>query len=63
MDGMSAPGVGNNRWLSKGQLAKTKATQVANIRQVIEDFGGDIAPRNLAPKGCDKVAFRSIDRR
>jgi len=55
-------GLEDSLWIGRGKLAETNAQQVANIRQVIEGLGLEIASPEEARemlhlKGGDRVAF------
>jgi len=55
-------GLEDSLWLGRGQLAKSNAAQVRQVRQILEGLGLEIATPDeareiLALKGGDKVAF------
>lgn len=62
MGGSVRVGLEDSLYLSKGQLAKSNAEQVAKIRHILTELSIDIATPNearemLGLKGADKVAF------
>jgi uncharacterized protein (DUF849 family) len=62
MGGNVRVGLEDSLWISRGELAKTNAEQVAKVRQIIEGLGGEIATpaearEILKLKGGDRVAF------
>ena len=62
MGGNVRVGLEDSLWLGAGQLAKSNAEQVRQVRQIIEGLGLDIATPDdareiLSLKGGDRVAF------
>src|SRR5436853_7460990 len=62
MGGNVRVGLEDSLWLGRGQLAKSNAEQVANVRKILEGLGLDIASSDearemLSLKGGDKVGF------
>ena len=62
MGGNVRVGMEDSLWIGPGQLAKSNAEQVTNVRQIIEGLGLEIATSDearemLQLKGGDKVAF------
>ena len=62
MGGNVRVGLEDSLWLGKGRLAESNATQVRQVRQIIDGLGLDVASPEeareiLALKGGDKVAF------
>ena len=62
MGGNVRVGLEDSLWLSKGQLAKTNADQVAKIRRILEELGLEIATPDdarqlLKLKGGSNVNF------
>ncbi len=62
MGGNVRVGLEDSLWLSKGQLARTNAEQVAKIRRILEELGLEIATpddarRILKLKGGNNVGF------
>jgi uncharacterized protein (DUF849 family) len=62
MGGNVRVGLEDSLWIGPGQLAKSNAEQVSNVRQIIEGLGLEIATSDearemLQLKGSDKVAF------
>jgi uncharacterized protein (DUF849 family) len=55
-------GMEDSLWLGPGQLARSNAEQVVNVRKIIEGLGLEIASSDearemLQLKGGDKVGF------
>ena len=62
MGGNVRVGLEDSLWLGAGKLAQSNATQVKNVRQIIESIGLEIASPDearemLSLKGGDKVGF------
>ncbi|MGE4429684.1 MAG: 3-keto-5-aminohexanoate cleavage protein [Sphingobium sp.] len=62
MGGHVRVGLEDSLWLGRGQLAKSNAAQVENVRRIIEGLGLEIASPDearsiLSLKGADKVGF------
>jgi uncharacterized protein (DUF849 family) len=62
MGGNVRVGLEDSLWIGPGQLARSNAEQVRNVRQIIEGLGLEIASSAearamLQLKGGDKVAF------
>jgi uncharacterized protein (DUF849 family) len=62
MGGNVRVGLEDSLWLGAGQLAKSNADQVRQVRQIIEGLGLDVATPDdareiLSLKGGDRVAF------
>jgi 3,5-dioxohexanoate:acetyl-CoA acetone transferase len=62
MGGNVRVGLEDSLWLGAGQLAKSNAEQVRQVRQIIEGLGLDVATPDdareiLSLKGGDRVAF------
>jgi uncharacterized protein (DUF849 family) len=62
MGGNVRVGLEDSLWIGPGQLARSNADQVRQVRQIIEGLGLDVATPDearemLALKGGDKVAF------
>ncbi len=62
MGGHVRVGLEDSLWLSKGQLARSNAEQVLQVRKIIEGLGHEVATPDeareiLSLKGGDRVAF------
>lgn len=62
MGGHVRVGLEDSLWLGRGRLAESNAAQVAQVRQIIEGLGLDVATPDdaraiLSLKGADKVGF------
>ena len=62
MGGNVRVGLEDSLFISRGELAESNAQQVAKVRRIIEDLGGEIASPDEARemldlKGGDRVNF------